>query len=208
MATERCIELLLESKDFGALDTDDQANRLAHFMSDWFNQDHKLDTVDHVRLTARLRTHASKMRISAGEVMEILLPIARKLHAQSVYEREPARIRDEDRRAQEISAAQCVSTQPPRLPFGDTQAQARGHPQVPGDTPAGDVHESAPPAQCVQTPAQPVQEPTPMHRARSKSKARAVNRPVSVPNRVSTVFTNRDPRKFRGLRGPLPCHLW
>jgi hypothetical protein len=166
MASESCLATLLESKDFGALDTDDQANRLARFMSDWFDPDHKLDTVDHVRLTARLRTHASKMKISAGEVMEILLPVARRLHAQSVYEREAARIRDEDRRAEETPLVR--EYQHPGA--GDTQAQAEG--TRAGDTPAGDVHESAPPAQCVQTPAQPVQEPTPVHRARSKSKAR------------------------------------
>ena len=126
MATERCIELLLESKDFGALDTDDQANRLARFMSDWFDPDHKLDTVDHVRLTARLRTHASKMKISAGEVMEILLPVARRLHAQSVYEREAARIRDEDRCATSPLIEEPVEKNVEASPVGDDLAPPGG----------------------------------------------------------------------------------
>ena len=90
MASESCLATLLESKDFGALDTDDQANRLARFMSDWFDPDHKLDTVDHVRLTARLRTHASKMKISAGEVMEILLPVAQAPRAVGIRARSRA----------------------------------------------------------------------------------------------------------------------
>jgi hypothetical protein len=119
MASESCLATLLESKDFGALDTDDQANRLARFMSDWFDPDHKLDTVDHVRLTARLRTHASKMKISAGEVMEILLPVARRLHAQSVYEREAARIRDEDRCATSILIEEPVEKNVEASPTGE-----------------------------------------------------------------------------------------
>jgi hypothetical protein len=119
MASESCLATLLESKDFGALDTDDQANRLARFMSDWFDPDHKLDTVDHVRLTARLRTHASKMKISAGEVMEILLPVARRLHAQSVYEREAARIRDEDRCATSPLIEEPVEKNVEASPTGD-----------------------------------------------------------------------------------------
>jgi hypothetical protein len=103
MATDRCIELLLSAPDFGALSTQDQANRLARFMADWFDLNHKLDTVDHVRFTARLRTHASKMKISAGETMELLLPTARRLHAQAVVEQEATRIFDEDRRAAELA---------------------------------------------------------------------------------------------------------
>ena len=146
------------------VDTNAQANRLAHFMSDWFNQDHKLDTVDHVRLTARLRTHASKMKISAGEVMEILLPVVRRLHAQSVYEREAARIRDEDRRAQEVIEAKAEDTPAEDTPVDDTQPVREHQHSLTGDIPAGDVHESAPP--------ELAREPVHVHRARSKSKAR------------------------------------
>jgi hypothetical protein len=151
MATERCIELLLESKDFGALDTNAQANRLAHFMSDWFNQDHKLDTVDHVRLTARLRTHASKMRISAGEVMEILLPIARKLHAQSVYEQAAARLRDEDQ-----SALEPVYI---------------SHPDASNEPVEENVEATPVEATHMDTP-EPAQEPVHVRQTRSRSRAR------------------------------------
>lgn len=156
MATERCIELLLESKDFGALDTNAQANRLAHFMSDWFNQDHKLDTVDHVRLTARLRTHASKMRISAGEVMEILLPIARKLHAQSVYEQAAARLRDEDQSALEpvYISHPDASNEPVEENVEATPVEA---------TPVEATHMDTP---------EPAQEPVHVRQTRSRSRAR------------------------------------
>ena len=155
--------MILET--FGALDTNAQANRLAHFMADWFDPDHKLDTVDHVRLTARLRAHVSQMKISAGEVMEILLPVVRRIYAQAVYEREAARIRDEDRRAQEVIEAKAEDTPTEDTPVDDTRPVREHQHSITGDTPTGDVRGSTPPAL-------PVQEPVRVHRARSKSKAR------------------------------------
>jgi hypothetical protein len=96
MATEKTLRILMESREFGALDAAAQRDRLVQFIADWFDPGHKLDTVDHVRLTARLRTHAAKSQISVGEVMEIILPSARRLHAQSVIEAERDRIMAED----------------------------------------------------------------------------------------------------------------
>ena len=54
-----------------------------------------------MRLTARLRAHAAKLHISAGEAMELILPLARKQHAQDVYERSATAIWDEDQQAKE-----------------------------------------------------------------------------------------------------------
>ena len=104
MATDFCLEVLLDSKDFAALAVEDQRDRLVRFCARWFDPGHKLDTVDHVRLTARLRQHSSKAKVSVGEVIEMILPSARRLHAQEVVEREAARIKAEDERDEGVGS--------------------------------------------------------------------------------------------------------
>lgn len=85
------IEILLESKEWGQLEVAEMRLRLATFISDWFDPAQRLDTVNNVRFTARLRTYSAKSGVSAGELMELLLPVAR-----AIYEKSAAAIRDED----------------------------------------------------------------------------------------------------------------
>ena len=82
MATQRTLDTLLESKEFGALEASEMRTRLATYLSDWFDINQKLDTVDNVRFTARMRTYAVKSGVSAGELMEILLPVAKAMYEQ------------------------------------------------------------------------------------------------------------------------------
>jgi hypothetical protein len=98
MASDFCLETLLESKEFGQLDVTEQRQRLTRFVSGWFNQDKPIDVVDNVRWTARIRSHAARSHISVGQVLEIILPIAKQMHADAVYQREAERIQAEDRR--------------------------------------------------------------------------------------------------------------
>ena len=112
MASQRCRTILIDSKEFGALDVAAQRERLTHFIADWFDPGHRPDTVDHVRFTARLRTHAVQSKISVGEVMEIILPAARKQHATAVYDAEAARIREKDLASNDPKTAQPSTDEP------------------------------------------------------------------------------------------------
>ena len=100
MASERTKALLLEHEAFAELDVADQRARIVEYVADWYNPEHKLNTVDNVRFTQRLRTHAAKACISPGEALEIILPAARKQHATSVYEAEARRIEEEDQQTE------------------------------------------------------------------------------------------------------------
>ena len=89
------------------------------------------------------------MRISTGEVMEILLPIARKLHAQSVYEQAAARLRDEDQ-----SALEPVYI---------------SHPDASDETVEENVEATPVEATHMDTP-EPAQEPVHVRQTRSRSR--------------------------------------
>ena len=82
MATPRTIEILLESKEGGQLELSEMRLRLATWLADWFDPTQKLDTVNNVRFTARLRTYSARSGASAGELMQILLGVARAIYEQ------------------------------------------------------------------------------------------------------------------------------
>lgn len=115
MASQRCLSILLDSKDFGELGVADQRERLTRFVADWYDPEHRLNTVDNVRFTQRLRAHAAKACISPGEALEIILPAARKQHATSVYEAEAQRIQAEDQQTE-----QGVEATPEPMPEPET----------------------------------------------------------------------------------------
>jgi hypothetical protein len=117
MATDRTKALLLEHEQFAQLDVDEQRRRIAEYIADWYDPDCKLNTVDNVRFSQRLRSHAVKACISPGQALEIILPQARKGYEAAVYRREEARILAEDRQEEPITPTPdqvtpgCVSTQ-------------------------------------------------------------------------------------------------
>jgi len=82
MATQKTKDTLLESKEWGQLEVSEMRLRLATFIADWYDLAQRLDTVNNVRFTARLRTYSAKSGVSAGELLEILLPVARAIYEQ------------------------------------------------------------------------------------------------------------------------------
>jgi hypothetical protein len=101
LATDRTKALLLEHEQFAQLDVDEQRRRIAEYIADWYDPDCKLNTVDNVRFSQRLRSHAVKACIGPGPALEIILPQARRHYETGVFEREASRIREEDRRQPE-----------------------------------------------------------------------------------------------------------
>jgi hypothetical protein len=151
MATSRCKELLGEFGEFGSLTVDDQAARLAQFMSAWYSKDHKLDTIDGVRLSQRLRSYASRLGGTVGDLMMGLLKEARAIH-----ELNQAAHLNEDLVSQPVVEPVYIShPDASNEPVGENVeatplVREYQHPGA-GATPVGDAHGSPP---------EPIQEPT------------------------------------------------
>jgi hypothetical protein len=175
MATARCKELLGEFGEFGFLTADDQAARLAQFMSAWYSKDHKLDTIDGVRLSQRLRSYASRLGGTVGDLMMGLLQEARAIHElnqaahlnedlvpQPVVELvvEPVYISHPDASNEPVEE-NVEATPVGDAPVEDALVEATTIDDIPvGATPVGDAPK-------------PAQGPTPKPRSKSRPRPRS-----------------------------------
>ena len=172
MATSRCKELLGEFGEFGSLTADDQAARLAQFMSAWYSKDHKLDTIDGVRLSQRLRSYASRLGGTVGDLMMGLLQEARAIH-----ELNQAAHLNEDLVSQPVVelVVEPVEENVEATPL----VREYQHPGA-GATPVGDAHGSPPePVQELTAGPESADRPSPAP-IRPKSRSRSRPRPTTA----------------------------
>ena len=73
MATQEIKDLLLEAGPFARLSATEQRNRLVRYYQPWFTPGWKPDTVNNIRCTQRLVTHAKLMGTPVGVVLQAIL---------------------------------------------------------------------------------------------------------------------------------------
>ena len=73
MATQEIKDLLLEAGPFARLSATEQRTRLVRYYEPWFTPGWKPDTVNNIRCTQRLVTHARSMATSVGVVLQAIL---------------------------------------------------------------------------------------------------------------------------------------
>jgi hypothetical protein len=73
MATQEIKDLLLEAGPFARLSATEQRTRLVRYYEPWFTPGWKPDTVNNIRCTQRLVTHARSMAVSVGVVLQAIL---------------------------------------------------------------------------------------------------------------------------------------
>ena len=83
MATPEIVDLLLSSGDFARLSTTEQRNRLVTYYQPWFLGEFKIDTVNNIRATQRLTTHAKALNAPVGVVLLVILEEASRPTARA-----------------------------------------------------------------------------------------------------------------------------
>jgi hypothetical protein len=73
MATQEIKDLLLEAGPFARLSATEQRTRLVKYYEPWFTVGWKPDTVNNIRCTQRLVTHAKLMALPVGVVLQAIL---------------------------------------------------------------------------------------------------------------------------------------
>ena len=73
MATQEIKDLLLEAGPFARLSATEQRTRLVTYYQSWFLSDYRIDTVNNIRATQRLTTHAKLMAMPVGVILQAIL---------------------------------------------------------------------------------------------------------------------------------------
>ena len=73
MASEECVKLLLSAGDFARLSATEQRTKLVIYYQSWFLSDYRIDTVNNIRASQRLTTHAKLMAAPVGIVLQAIL---------------------------------------------------------------------------------------------------------------------------------------
>ena len=73
MATQEIKDLLLEAGPFARLGATEQRTRLVTYYQSWFLSDYRIDTVNNIRASQRLTTHAKLMALPVGVVLQAIL---------------------------------------------------------------------------------------------------------------------------------------
>jgi hypothetical protein len=73
MATQEIKELLLEAGPFARLSATEQRTRLVTYYQSWFRSDFKIDTVNNIRASQRITSHARSMALPVGVVLQAIL---------------------------------------------------------------------------------------------------------------------------------------
>jgi hypothetical protein len=73
MATQEIKDLLLEAGPFARLGATEQRTRLVTYYQSWFLSDYRIDTVNNIRATQRLTTHAKLMAMPVGVILQAIL---------------------------------------------------------------------------------------------------------------------------------------
>lgn len=87
MATQEIKDLLLEAGPFARLSAMEQRSRLVRYYQPWFAPGWKPDTVNNIRATQRLVTHAKAMAAPVGTVLMAILEEASGLGATQLSSR-------------------------------------------------------------------------------------------------------------------------
>jgi len=81
LATQEIKDLLLEAGPFARLSAMEQQFRLVRYYQPWFAPGWKPDTINNIRATQRLVTHAKAMNTPVGTVLMVILEEASGLSA-------------------------------------------------------------------------------------------------------------------------------
>ena len=73
MATQEIKDLLLEAGPFARLSASEQRTKLVIYYQSWFLSDYRIDTVNNIRASQRLTTHAKAMGSAVGVVLQAIL---------------------------------------------------------------------------------------------------------------------------------------
>ena len=73
MATQEIKDLLLEAGPFARLSATEQRTKLVIYYQSWFLSDYRIDTVNNIRASQRLTTHAKAMGSAVGVVLQAIL---------------------------------------------------------------------------------------------------------------------------------------
>ena len=73
MATQEIKDLLLDAGPFARLSATEQRTKLVIYYQSWFLSDYRIDTVNNIRASQRLTTHAKAMGSAVGVVLQAIL---------------------------------------------------------------------------------------------------------------------------------------